>query len=219
MRTLVTVAVLLVLGPWFYARLQPRQFTLAYWPDGRLRYRVPIVTDAGCEQLRQGRFQSFYQNGAPESVGAYRRGKRSGLWRWFDPEGRITGECRYDEGLGDFVSFDPEGRPVWSGQLEDTDRVGKWLLRDAAGRIVAECRYEHGYGRFVSRYENGRVWEEGYLQGAERVGHWRTFYPDGRPRSEGEFRNNEMHGVWFYWTDDVPQVRTEAEFRRGVRIR
>lgn len=97
----------------------------------------------------------------------FKRGKPSGIYRAFYPDGKQLIFAVYGWGSlhGDWVEYDPTGRITVKGQFRMGKREGTWAFRDQG--IVGHYKdgKKHGSWKF---YENDRVvrkekWRKGEL--------------------------------------------------------
>ncbi len=97
----------------------------------------------------------------------FKRGKPSGIYRAFYPDGKQLIFAVYGWGSlhGDWVEYDPTGRITVKGQFRMGKREGTWAFRDQG--IVGHYKdgKKHGSWKF---YENGRMvrkekWRKGEL--------------------------------------------------------
>ncbi len=77
--------------------------------------------------------------GRPERIEQYRGGRREGLWRRFDREGRLIEENSWhdDRQVGVYRRFDPDGRLRVLGWASGGDGAGVRLEYDEQGRLSA----------------------------------------------------------------------------------
>ena len=52
------------------------------------------------QQLREGKYQIYFENGTTRTVGNYRNGKKEGLWIDYDEKGNINDSTEYKDGWG-----------------------------------------------------------------------------------------------------------------------
>jgi antitoxin component YwqK of YwqJK toxin-antitoxin module len=64
-----------------------------WWPNGNLRVEWEMQ-----HGISSGIVKTFHESGGPASAGLRREGRREGVWTWWDLEGRVAAECRYDRG-------------------------------------------------------------------------------------------------------------------------
>ena len=61
------------------------------------------------------------------------------------------------------------------------------------GQLKIEGQYDMNSlrtGLWVSYYENGIKWSESYYSAGKRDGHTLSFFPNGKPRYIGEYKND-----------------------------
>jgi len=89
---------------------------------------------------------------------------------------------------GEFIEYHPNGGIKMKGIYNDNlEREGLWM----------------------SFYDNGIKWSESYYSKGKLDGHSLTFYPNGKVRYVGEYRNNEKFGVWMFYDDSGKLTKEE----------
>lgn len=79
------------------------------------------------------------------------------------------------------VEYHPNGNIKMEGKLNDNGRrEGLW----------------------IAYYENGTKWSESYYVDGLRDGHNLSFYPNGRIRYIGEYKQDVKVGTWKFYNDD-----------------
>lgn len=95
-----------------------------YWPNGQLQERfvqkVDTVSDR--KSMYAGPYESWYENGAPDSNGTFWDDRKNGHWRW-----------RY-----------PDGTPKESGEFVEDRKTGVWIGYHANGVLAQVTRYTYG---------------------------------------------------------------------------
>jgi antitoxin component YwqK of YwqJK toxin-antitoxin module len=56
-------------------------------------------------------------------------------------------------------------------------------------------------GLWISYYENGTKWSEAYYSAGKRDGHNITFYPSGKIRFVGEYKDDIKTGTWTFYDE------------------
>lgn len=56
-------------------------------------------------------------------------------------------------------------------------------------------------GIWVSYYESGIKWSESHYSHGAREGHSITFYPNGKVRYVGEYKDDQKIGKWTFYTE------------------
>lgn len=77
-----------------------------FHPNGTLKIKGDIVNN-----LKQGKWESFYENGVKWSESTYLFGKRNGIYKSFYPNGRlkIHGMYENDEKFGNWFFYNENG--------------------------------------------------------------------------------------------------------------
>jgi antitoxin component YwqK of YwqJK toxin-antitoxin module len=138
--------------------------------------------------------------------GAYARGKKTGLWRYYRADGiRVRAIEKYHQGKNT--------RPRTEGCLSGAQATGlapprgaQLTCEDAAGRF-------HGADRAWWDENGTRRHEHGYRLG-QRHGRWVEYGPDGKKLEEKHFRKGTPHGRHRKW-DENGKVIHDASFVRG----
>ena len=153
--------------------------------------------------LKQGRWYTFYENGNVKSEGNYIDDKKNGYFKEYSENGDLLTLFKYindvkQEEAEEITKLDiqneyyPGGKIKASGTYRNGVAEGIRREYDTAGRIV---------GSFI--YKNGNVIGEGIVkENGAKEGHWKEFYSDGSLRSEGDYNDGKPVGEWKYFYQD-----------------
>jgi hypothetical protein len=92
-------------------------------------------------------FVGTHPNGRARVAGAYDAdGLRTGVWRFWDPDGHPQQEIEYLAGVRERAtrSWHPNGKPAVEGFYVAGQRDGRWRWWDEGGRPVGETVYDAG---------------------------------------------------------------------------
>lgn len=64
-------------------------------------------------------------------------------------------------------------------------------------------------GLWLSYYESGVKWSEAYYSDGKREGHNITFFPNGKMRYMGEYKDDQKTGTWTFYDESGAVVKTE----------
>jgi antitoxin component YwqK of YwqJK toxin-antitoxin module len=64
-------------------------------------------------------------------------------------------------------------------------------------------------GLWLSYYENGIKWSEAYYSAGKRDGHNITFYPSGKIRFVGEYKDDKKTGTWTFYDETGAVTKVE----------
>ena len=148
-------------------------------------------------------------NNTVSSTGAYKYGKRDGLWKYYNTEGRIIEEDNYkdgrfyvincwdDDGLDRIVSDGngkyerhfKNGKLKVSGEYKDGVREGEWIWYYWNGEVENKCFYNNGVreGESIRYYSNGEVSFKGFYKNGVLRGKAYWYYNDGRLLNERSY--------------------------------
>lgn len=88
---------------------------------------------------------------------------------------------------------------------EDVTSSDKTIEYHPNGNIKMEGRLNdegQRQGLWIAYYENGTKWSESYYVDGIRDGHSLSFYPNGRIRYVGEYKNDVKVGTWKFYNED-----------------
>jgi antitoxin component YwqK of YwqJK toxin-antitoxin module len=215
-------------------------------PAGTRQQRTYYADEFWCARA-DGTRHGPYQNGwaSPIEAGAYRDGKRDGLWRRWS-NGVLVDERRYDRDREDGLArtWSPNGVLLSSGVMSRGTQVGLWRTWHDNGRLMGQGRFVHGreVGRHTTwnrdgtiasdgRYWNGKregPWIEadsanddtgrGRYVGGEREGRWMLTNWEGKPSIVASYHRGKRDGLWSeHDPDDPTRIWKQGAYRRGRR--
>jgi uncharacterized protein len=160
--------------------------------------------------LRQGPWKHFYENSQQiQWEGIFKNNLKNGTFRDFDSTGKLVRTQEFINGeLVDFSTLNNKGERV---RME----IRREYYPNAQDKIVGS--YKNGVPEGVFReysmdgevidtkvYKEGKVTSQGILDdsGLEQ-GHWKFFYyPKGKIRSEGDYKDGKKTGLWKYYHEN-----------------
>lgn len=169
------------------------------------------------DQGRQtGKWMSFWSSGRVKSEGPYARGKREGVFKFFNRNGDLERTETYKNGervvdapeavaLDLRKAFHPNGTVSRSGPWREDTPMGTHRFFDEQGHLV-----------HVKVFREGVLNAMGSLDSlGRRTGDWTLFYAsDGKRKAEGPYLEGKRHGEWKYYATDS-RLEQEGEFRMG----
>lgn len=158
-------------------------------------------TDTSCKTA-QGAFLYYYPNKALQSMGAYKDGKKDGLWLDLYPDGMMEDSITYVMGNKTGTSY------AWhrNGYMQDS---AVWNA--------------DGSGVEVSWFDNGNAAAAGrYSAGYKQHGKWQYFHQNGKPSALEMYNNGELTDKQYFDEDGLPMADTtnkdrEAQFPGGMK--
>lgn len=67
-------------------------------------------------------------------------------------------------------------------------------------------------GLWISYYEDGKKWSESLYLHGKKEGHSVTFFPNGKVRYIGEYKNDEKFGLWRFY-DEAGELMNEETYQ------
>lgn len=65
-------------------------------------------------------------------------------------------------------------------------------------------------GLWISYYEDGKKWSESFYIHGKKEGHSLTFFPNGKIRYVGEYKNDEKTGLWRFYNESGDLEKEET---------
>ena len=201
--------------PWLEGKRQG--MALSFREDGTKRVATPFVED-----LREGKAVLYNANDEPHGYKWFKedrlvaserfnrfddRGRKTGPWKVFHPEGRLMETGFYQEDLkhGTFQTFDARGALIAVRQFrfgveileqeEEEPVVEKQEMRRDNGTLESTVTYVDGMKEGVARrfdeegnivggsvFQSDVLIEKASLQEGKREGPWKEYWPNGSQR-------------------------------------
>lgn len=150
---------------WEMKKGKEHGFIQCWYKNGQKKKEVRLKNG-----LTNGLQKSWYENSKPEQEGSFINGKRQGLWKTWLDSGEYTERNYVNDTLnGVTVEILPDKRKVF-GQYKNGKEVGQWIWKDSLGNLEQTAYYKDG------------VYDSVAIQ----------YYPDGRKRQEGTYKNGKL---------------------------
>lgn len=168
------------------------------YPNGKVRERWHERTVGPNRVIRDGAFESFYPDGAQQTVGEYSSGDSVGRWQ----ELYLNGGMKYEKSYSE------------RGKLK-----GKSILWMPSGDTLDLETFD-GFGEVDGRHaffwrDNGEIREEGDHRNGKRHGVWRRWYRNGQIEYQREYDQGRAVGTWSEFGIDG-QLASRREFLRDL---
>ena len=182
--------------------LEGNIITLIEYKKGFIVERIKINRQDQ-NNLKQGKWYTFYENGNVKTEGNYIDGKKNGYFKDYTENGDLISVSKY---INDILQ-------------EEAAEITKLDVRNEYypdGKIKVRATYRNGVPEGIRReynkdgeieksfiYQNGIITGEGIVkEDGAKNGHWKEFYPDGSLKSEGEYKDDKPVGEWKYYYAD-----------------
>jgi len=190
--------------------------------------------------LPTGIWRNYHESGTIKSEGEKRAGKSEGKWIFYSQKGQIEKEIEYAQNLknGRFQQFDLTGKIVLENFYKN-DTLNGVSRAFKNGVLIIESNYDKGVKSGIKKVfdeEDGRLIETINYNNNEKEsnlvinqfdlknqkkGLWRTFYSDGKLKSECFYENNKTCGNCKEWTEKgslILDVKNN-DFKNTIDIR
>ena len=147
---------------------------------------------------RTGPWKFYNSSGRLEQAGAYSSGRIDGTWRWYYPEGELLREEDYYQGKrdGSYTEYNRTGEIIAEGSYADGERNGLWKVN--AGDNTEEGEYILGLrnGEWKSYYPGGKLRFKGNYRQGNPEGHHTLYFENGRTKEDRYYRNGFRTKTW-----------------------
>ncbi len=147
---------------------------------------------------RTGPWKFYNSSGRLEQAGAYSSGRIDGTWRWYYPGGELLREEDYYQGRrdGSYTEYTRTGEIIAEGSYADGERNGLWKVN--AGDNTEEGEYILGLrnGEWKSYYPGGKLRFKGNYRQGNPEGHHTLYFENGRTKEDRYYRNGFRTKTW-----------------------
>lgn len=210
-------------------------FYKEYDEKGNLKKIAKYVNDV--EQVQESSVKplivqrEYYANGQVKREVSFRDGKKEGVWREFDENGKVTQSQTYEKNVllssgvvdtdgkrnGECKEFYPDSTLRAEGIFIDGEKSGEWKYYYHNGQVEQRGVFEQGkqQGLWVWFYDNGRKQiEENYFKGVEN-GSYKEYDTDGKVIVTGTYFDGLKAGKWM---EEIGDMHEEGEYRNGQKV-
>jgi antitoxin component YwqK of YwqJK toxin-antitoxin module len=184
-----------------------------------------VVADSSGQEIKDGLFIEWYEDGIRNREGNYKQGKLDGVVTEYRPDLTRKSEITYENGkVVKAVKYDSLG--LFPKGVEDTLQAILQIQRVVIpnGREVEKMGYPRTSSIFVNHgpatvwySEGGELMEKGNFLRAKPHGLMTRWSPFGRKEFEGTFIKGDRDGVWVYWDEEYNMDKIEI-YRNGSLV-
>jgi len=196
--------------------LDGRIITLTTYKNGYIT-KEEKINRVDRNGMKQGTWKELYADDMVKSEGFYRDGKRDGIFKDYDRNGRVVKKEEYrNDILVQTVKaveekYDVKRNYYADGKIKSIGTYRRGLPDgifreyDAAGNLTDTARI----------YSEGNLLRQGKLddQGREQ-GLWKEFYENGGLKSEGNYKDGKREKQWSYYFANG-QAEQTGEYIKG----
>jgi antitoxin component YwqK of YwqJK toxin-antitoxin module len=192
--------------------------------------------------LKQGRWYTFYNNGNVKVEGIYKDDKKNGYFKEYTENGDLISVTKFindvkQEDAEEITKLDVENEYYPNGKLKASgtfrNGIPEGIRREynQEGEIERSFIFRNGYvigegivkedgtkeGHWKEFYSNGTLRAEGDYKDGKPVGEWKYFYPDSKQEQTGKYTaSGKKTGTW-KWYFENGQLMTEEDYKNGVK--
>jgi len=150
-----------------------------YYPNGAEASIRQVRRNPRGQLVNEGESRSWHENGEVSSEGAYRHGKRHGIW----------------------TSWDSDGKKIGVAQFIDGEPAATWVQYYADGKKMLEIAYASGEadGPWVRWHPNGTKAAEGQYSSGLPDGAWNYWDANSARIRTEHYKGGVPIGKWTYW--------------------
>lgn len=188
--------------------------------------------------LKQGVWKKTYPWGAIRYEGAFQDDKEIGVFRFYDQNGKILSERKYETpgGISNAVIYMPNGRVEAVGKFDGKKKTGEWKYFSTRGYLVSTDHYIDGVkdGAESFFYSDSTLAEIVYWKEGKKNGEWKkysefskiileanysmgqlhgmymSYYPSAKKKIEGQYKKGLKNGKWFFYSEKGIQEKMEV---------
>lgn len=210
-------------------------FYKEYDEKGNLKKIIKYVNDV--EQVLESEMKplvvqhEYYPSGKVKREASFRDGKREGVWREFDENGKVLNSQTYENGVlvgqgivdtdgkrrGQYKEFYPDSTLRAEGLFVEGQRSGEWKFYYNNGQIQEIGCYKEGQpdGVWIWYYDNGQKQiEEQFFNGTSN-GSYKEYDSKGNIIVTGTYFDGMKNGKW---TEQIGDMRTQGEYRNDKQV-
>jgi len=192
--------------------------------------------------LKQGRWCTFYGNGNIHVEGNYQDDLKEGYFKGYAENGDFVSVEKYLKDVKQPEAMEikkldikneyySDGKIKASGTYRNGVPEGIYREYNPIGQITRSIIYDMGTitgegivkedgtkdGHWKDLYPEGKIKAEGDYKDGQQIGEWKFYYPEGKLEQTGKFTAaGKFHGTW-KWFYESGQLMREEEYNNGVK--
>ena len=218
----LSLLIIMACGNFLYAQ---RITVHTYYDESETRLKETFMVLEGNQNVLDGKYISYFQNGNIKSEGFYKSNEPTGYWNYFYEGGKLKmrGQLRGNSNYGLWKYYFENGQVSMEGNIYNGKREGEWRFYFESGAkksrgkflrgektgiwnhfyedgfLKAQAFYKGDLGFYKEFYNNGNVKVQGYNIHGKSDSTWVYFYEDGVKQAEGSFKAGLRDGLWSYY--------------------
>jgi antitoxin component YwqK of YwqJK toxin-antitoxin module len=153
--------------------------------------------------LKQGKWIYFYDDGTVRLEGTYRNDKKNGYFKDYDKDGNLISVTKYIDGVlqedvAELAELEVRTDYYPNGQVKTIASY-----KDGIPEGVRREFTEEGKIKMAYIFKAGEIIGEGIMneEGAKN-GEWKEYFPNGSLRAEGKYNDGKRVGEWVFYHEN-----------------
>ncbi len=190
---------------------------------------------------KTGVWRDYFSNGELANEITYKDGKKSGLSKFFNEEGKLIDikKMKGDTIAGNsdeiviielYKEYYPNGKLQLVGGNDNGLKNGIFREYDQNGEIINGYIYEKDtvlaegiisgdgvyQGDWSYFYKTGEIKSKGAYSNGKKEGKWTYYFKNGKKEQEGSYKENKLKGDWIWFYQNGQVRRTEFYNRKEL---
>ncbi len=192
------------------------------------------------EKLKQGKWVEFHENGVNKLVGGYIDGRKNGIFKEYDKEGKLIAIYKYEDDqlaesskdvdvLEERKTYYPTAKVKTSATYRDGKLQGFLKEYDENGVLINTTKFdqdvklaegiidslarEQGIWKYF--YETGELKAQGKYIDGKKVDEWKYYFRNGQLEQTGFYKKDIPNGKWT-WYHENAKLHREELYKNGL---
>ncbi|MBW6491448.1 MAG: toxin-antitoxin system YwqK family antitoxin [Lentimicrobium sp.] len=206
-------------------------------PDGFNKFLHANGNVASEGMMRDGKpdgyWKTYWENGTLKAEGNRKNFELDSLWNFYDENGNITLQINYLNGKKEGIRRTIRENEIVEENFSNDVKHGLTVYRFPDGLVMRTINFENGLENGFAREfdSDGTVitmieYRRGFVVDRENInrkdrnglkqGKWKFFYPDGKVKTEGVYRDDKRNG-YFKEYDEKGMLTDVSKYVNDIR--
>lgn len=208
--------------------VNPNGYNSFYFANGKLSSEGTMR-----DGKPDGYWKTYWENGTLKAEGNRKNFELDSTWTFYDENGKTTLQINYLNGKKEGIRRTIRENEVVEENFSNDVKQGLTIYYYPDGKIMRSINFENGLENGFAREfaQDGTVvtlieYRRGFIFDRENInrrdknglkqGRWKFFYPDGKVKTEGTYRDDKRNG-YFKEYDDKGMLTDIAKYVNDVK--